>query len=134
MLLALAACSNGGGGPGPATPVELGGTVNVRGSEDVSAGGGELEIAIDLSDFAFDPTFVKVAPGASLRVRVANDGAARHTFTIDPLDVDRVLSPGERRTVRITLPPLDEVVLYYCRFHLGSGMKGAFYVREGASP
>ena len=54
-----------------------------------------------------------------------NEGDSTHTFTIDGLGVDQELKPGESADIDVTLPA-SGTVAYYCRFHKGQGMQGAF--------
>lgn len=139
-LIVAGACSSGRDGssgaqgsspaatsePSQKAPVELSGTVNVHGEADLASKGQTAEIEIEADDFYFQPTFVKGAPGASVTVKLRNEGTAQHTFTIDSLSLDETLAPDARKDVTVTLPSTG-TVNYYCRFHKGQGMQGAFY-------
>ena len=114
---------------GAAAPVELEGDVNEAGTGDAT-GAESLDLA--LQDFSFGPTYVKVTSGQRLTVALTNEGEAPHTFTIDGIGVDQTVQPGESASVEVALP-VAEAVAFYCKFHQGGGMQGAFYVTEGAS-
>jgi plastocyanin len=110
-------------------PVALSGTVNNHGVKDIS---GKDEVDVEQDDFYFGPTFLKAKPGATVKVELENEGEASHTFTIDALKVDVTLAKGEQKDVTVTLPS-SGAVAFYCKFHKGQGMQGAFYFTEGGS-
>ena len=114
---------------GADAPVELEGDVNAAGTSDATGAEG-LDLALE--DFAFGPTYVKVTSGQQLTVALSNEGEAPHTFTIDAIGVDQTVQPGASASVDLALPA-TEAVAFYCKFHKGGGMQGAFYVTEGAS-
>jgi plastocyanin len=113
------------GTSGGSAPVALEGTVNDKGTAEV---GDEVELEMD--DYYFEPTFLKAAPGATVHVELENEGDDGHTFTIDALGIDQEVAPGESATVDVTLPQ-EGAVRFYCRFHGGQGMQGAFFFNEG---
>ncbi|HEV2891508.1 MAG TPA: cupredoxin domain-containing protein [Frankiaceae bacterium] len=137
VLLAATACGgdgdakdggkDGGKADGGGPPVALTGTVNDHGTKD-ARGGGEVEVELD--DFYFGPTFVRAAPGATLTLKLENEGAAAHTLTIDGLGVDVTVQPDAKGEASVTLPA-SGAVRFYCRFHQGQGMQGAFYFNPG---
>jgi plastocyanin len=90
--------------------------------------GDELELEVD--DNYFAPTFVRGTSGQEVTVQLVNEGDASHTFTIDSLSVDEELEGGAESSVTLTLPD-EGAVEFYCRFHEGTGMRGAFYFNEG---
>jgi len=115
-----------------AAPVKLSGTVTEHGAKDVSAKGSSPSVEIEAYDFYFEPTYLKVAPGAKVTIELKNSGKMQHTFTIDGLGVDQTLNPGAKATVQATIPS-SGAVSFFCRFHRGSGMQGAIYVTDGAT-
>jgi plastocyanin len=147
LCLAVAACGGGGnddaGSPGPTggtttsapagtpsgPPVTLSGTVNDKGTKDLA---GDDELALDLGDFYFGPTYVKAAPGATVKVELTNSGQAPHTFTIDDPKVDVTVKAGEDGTATVKLPASGPLA-FYCTFHKAQGMQGAFYFAPGGS-
>jgi plastocyanin len=122
--------SGSGAGGETEAPVELSGEVNNHGDGDAT---GKDDLAVELDDFYFGPTFVKVTSGQKLTLELKNEGEATHTFTSDALSVDQTVEPGKSATVEVTLTDA-EAVAFHCRFHEGSGMQGAFYTKEGATP
>jgi plastocyanin len=117
--------------PGDAgkAPVALSGTVNDHGGKDIS---GKNEVEVEQDDFYFNPTFVKAKPGSTVKVTLSNEGTVPHTFTIDALHVDQTIPKGEKKVVTVTLPS-SGAVAFYCKFHKGQGMQGAFYFNAGDS-
>jgi plastocyanin len=106
-------------------PVQLEGEVSDHGTEEA---GDTLELELD--DFYFGPTFVQAQPGAAVTVTLTNEGDAPHTFTIDDLDIDEEVEPGDSRDVEVTLPD-EGATRFYCRFHDAQGMQGAFFFNAG---
>jgi plastocyanin len=103
----------------------LSGKVNDKGSKTVT--GSSASVDVDLEDFAFSPTFMKVDAGAKVTVNLKNTGKAPHTFTVDGTDVDTQVAPGKTGTATVTAPK-SGVVAYFCKFHKGQGMQGAAVV------
>jgi plastocyanin len=140
-LVALGACggsdsksgSDGGtsssGAKTSTAPVKLAGKVNDKGTKDVSGDGMAPKLEIEADDFYFSPTFVKVAPGATVTVELKNEGKAQHTFTVDG-GVDQQLAPGAKATVTVTAPKSGSLQ-FHCDFHGAMGMQGAFFTGSG---
>jgi len=132
--LALAAALVGPIGTAGATspakakpPVKLDGTVNNTGTKTVKGG----TIAVEVSDYSFDPTFLRAKAGTTVKVKLENKGSAQHTFTIDSQKIDKTLSPGSTTTINVDIPATGTPVNFYCRFHVTSGMQGAFFTKAG---
>ncbi len=106
-------------------PVSLAGTTNAEGDKAVSGGTIEIELS---DEFYFEPTFVKVTKGETVKVHVHNTGKLPHTFTSAPLAVDVLVDPGAEKDLTVTVKGATE---FHCRFHQSSGMQGAFYVQAG---
>jgi plastocyanin len=134
-VLALAAAACGGG---TTTSKSGGGTttgsssstspITNKGTKDVSA---KTESSVEIDDFYFEPTFMKVKDGQQLKLELENEGKAQHTFTITALNIDKVIDPGKKVDVTITFSgPSD--VSFFCRFHGSMGMRGAFFF--GSAP
>jgi plastocyanin len=49
-----------------------------------------------------------------------------HTFTIDALHIDQVVSAGATASVDIKVPTAGSLQ-FYCRFHQSKGMQGAIF-------
>jgi plastocyanin len=118
--------------PSPTVPVQLDGPVNNTGVKDFSGVGTNIAVEFQLNDFAFTPTFIKVLPGTSVNFSLDNMGQSEHTFTIDSLKVDHELEAGGQQEGQFQLPG-EGVTVFYCRYHVGQGMQGAFYFQEGDS-
>lgn len=115
----------------PANPVQLEGPVNNREVRDLTGSGASVTFDMQLTDFAFVPTFVKVLPGANLRINVKNTAPlADHTFTSEAFALDRQLKPGESADMVVQLPQAG-AFRFYCKLHADRGMQGAFYFNEG---
>jgi plastocyanin len=98
---------------GAATPTAPAGAVTVR-----------------AVDFAFNPARLTAQPNQPLTVTVRNEGQAPHTFTIQELNVDVTLQPGQSMTVTFT--PRAASHTFVCRFHAGAGMTGTLTTGGGA--
>lgn len=106
--------------------IELGGqSANDHGSASAR---GEQELALELDDFYFEPTVISGSPGQTLSLRLSNEGSAAHTFTLEEQGIDVELEPGGSAQVEVTFPD-SGLALFFCRFHAGSGMRGALRVR-----
>jgi plastocyanin len=128
VLLLAAACSDDDDGSsdtttGSAPPVSLEGQVNDHGTQDLGAA---TELELEADDFYFGPTYIKAAPGSTVKVTLMNEGSAKHTFTIDGAGIDQELEPEATATVGVTVPASGGLS-FYCRFHRGQGMQGSFF-------
>ena len=119
--------ASGSGSTAEDAPVTLEGQVNNHGTEDLGSGD---ELQLEADDFYFGPTFVKAEAGKTVKVEIKNEGDATHTFTIDGTDVDVEVPAGEDAEAEVELPE-SGATRFYCRFHSGQGMQGAFFFNEG---
>jgi len=85
LICLAAACSSG-----PPGPVSLPGAVVNKGTSDATAGGQAATVTIQTGDDWFNPTYIKVAPGAKVTVDLVDVGTVTHTFTIDGQHIDVV--------------------------------------------
>jgi plastocyanin len=142
LALVATACAEeqgaGGGGGSGGGGEDEGGTVTIagedatsHGSEDVS-GTGELELELD--DFYFEPTVLEGEAGQALTVNLFNEGDAPHTFTIDELQIDEELQPGDEGVTADVTFPESGALVFYCRFHAGQGMRGGLSVEGDLNP
>ncbi len=119
-------------------PVTLSGKVTNKGTKDLTAMGKTIDFSIEaddednLSTFYFKPTFVQVTPGGKVTVEVENEGTVKHNFSITALNIDQNVDKGAKKEVTFTLPS-SGVVNFFCKFHVGSGMQGAFFFTAGGS-
>jgi plastocyanin len=128
--LLVAGCSSSGsdtsstksdGGSSPSVP-GLKGTVNAHGT--VTAKDGKVEIELD--DKYFEPTYIKATAGEELTLELKNEGSLEHNFTLTGTDVDQDIEAGKTATVKVKVP--DASTVYFCEYHQGAGMQGAFVV------
>lgn len=131
--LVVAGCGgdddDGGGETAAAdAPVELEGDVTNEGTAEATGDTAEVEVEVD--DNYFSPTFIQASPGATVTVTLTNAGARPHTFTVDALGIDEELSGGDPVEVEVTVPE-SGATAFYCRFHRGGGMQGAFFLEPG---
>jgi plastocyanin len=78
-----------------------------------SADQATADASVLAKDFEFDQLEYTVAGGSSVFVR--NDDPFLHTFTIDELTIDEVLTPGDE--VLITIPSKPGTYIMYCTPH-----------------
>jgi hypothetical protein len=130
-LMATAAPGSDRATPGPSpaaspspfaspSPVSLAG----HGSATVSH-----DVTIQLTDRGFVPNYIQSTSGHDLNVTLVNTGIRRHGFTIDQLDIDITLDPGQTRTVVVHPAGLDDYT-YLSTAPGDDGMTGTltFYI------
>ena len=88
-------------------------------------------VVLEADDFYFEPAALTADPGQTLSVKVANEGAAEHTFTIDGLGIDAVIAAGEDRVVEVSSSEAGEFE-FYCRYH-SSQMSGTITIGQGGA-
>jgi plastocyanin len=113
-------------------PVTLDGKVNAKGTKDISKSK-RATLEVELDDFYFSPTFIKVKPGEKVTLKIKNEGRASHTFTSTALGADKTLSPDSSTRMTITIPSSGKAFEFHCNFHGSMGMKGAFFTAKGAT-
>jgi plastocyanin len=120
------------GAPSPsATASESGGRYGYgsggsgSGGGSDGGGGGPVTGSVVAANYAFTPSNVTVASGATIEVQNSTPQTP-HTFTVNGQDVDVALDPQSTTEVTIGLPP--GTYAFECRFHAGSGMKGTLIV------
>jgi plastocyanin len=123
--------------PAAGAPVALTGAVTNKGTKDLSSMGTSVHFSLKAdneggSEFYFNPTFLKIAPGAKITVELENEGNKKHNFTITALHVDQDLAPGQKKTITFTLPS-NGAVNFFCEYHRALGMQGAFFSTAGQS-
>ena len=128
--IVLAACGSGGGSPTASGPTggcgkqaHLSGKVSDHGTQNVSGDSVHLEA----DSFFFAPTCVRVSSGNAITVTVTNEGQALHNFTVKSLGIDKDVTGGQSITVQVKLPS-SGVLPFICKYHVSSGMQGAFLV------
>ena len=111
------------GGTSP-QPTANSSPLNNEGTIDATA---MSKFSLELDDSYFKPTFIKAKAGQTFNIELENEGALPHTFTISALSVDHQVAPGTTVEIDLTLPSGTNDVAYFCRFHVGGGMRGAFF-------
>jgi plastocyanin len=121
--------SAGAGGEGES---EGGGSVTIAGQEATSRGSADVSgmdaIDLEVDDFYFEPTVLEGEAGQALTVTMSNAGDAPHTFTVDELNVDHELQPGDEAVSTEVTFPESGALVFYCRFHADGGMLGGLSV------
>ena len=65
--------------------------------------------------------------GGPITVTIANDGQTLHNFSVKSLGIDEDVAGGQSVTVKVKLPS-SGVLPFICKYHVSSGMQGAFLV------
>jgi plastocyanin len=104
--------------------VVAGEEANDHGTKDI-AGASDFELEMD--EFFFRPTVLSGEAGQTITLEVLNQGSNPHTFTLDAIQVDLEVPPGQNATTKVTFPE-SGALLFYCRFHEGGGMRGGLSV------
>jgi plastocyanin len=97
-------------------------TANDHGTKDVS---GESEVEVELDDDYFEPTVLEGTPGQKVTLELENEGGSEHNLTIDELQIDQDVEPGDKAEVEVTFPD-SGTLTFFCKYHRGQGMAGAF--------
>ena len=117
--------------PSPTTESPQGGALTLDGQKPNDHGSrsvvGEDSEDVELDDNYFAPTVLEGSAGQRFTVRLKNEGGTTHTFTIDEQQIEEELQPDEESTVTVTFP-WSGTVIFYCRFHRGTGMFGGLQV------
>ncbi len=126
FALLLVACGGGSHSTPSAscrTQAGLTGKVTDRGVGS-SAG---TSVTLEAGDFFYSPTCVRAPAGATLTVTVKNEGTALHNFSVTSLGIDKDVPVGSTITVQVALPS-SGALAFFCKYHVSSGMQGAFLV------
>jgi plastocyanin len=99
------------------------GTANLMDSKDL-----ELEVKAD--NYAFSPTIIQGKPGLSGVIGIHNESETLHNFSIDAANVNTDISPGGEEEIHITFPK-SGVLVFYCKYHQTSGMRGVLDTTGG---
>jgi plastocyanin len=96
-------------------------------SGDVASGpGGPDATKVIAVDNAFEPDRVELPAGDEAQIEITNEGATRHDFTIEALELSTgVLEPGDVATATVIVPQGE--TMYRCTIH--GGMEGTIVGR-----
>jgi len=95
---------------------------NDHGTKDVS---GESRVEVELDDDYFEPTVLEGKAGERVTLELKNEGSNEHNLTIDELNIDQDVEAGDETEVEVTFPD-SGTLTFYCKYHRGQGMAGAF--------
>lgn len=146
-VLALAACSSGGGSAASGAPPSSAASTSASSSASASTPSGCAALAgldgqvtdhgtgpvsgntvgLTAGDFYFESTCLTASSGGKVSVSVTNSGTALHNFSVTSLGIDEDVAAGESITVDVTLPSTGTLP-FQCKYHVASGMVGAFVV------
>lgn len=107
-----------------------GATFSDHGSRDVT---GQAELELEADDYYFEPTFVRGAPGQTIRLEVDNESGTLHNLSIPSQRIDADLAPHGKAEVEVTIPQ-DGTVRFFCKFHEALGMNGALLAGDAPPP
>jgi len=99
------------------------------GGGDGDGGGDSAEsITAVATEFEFDPADISIAADSAAEIVLDNQGAVEHDLTIDELDVEIYVEPGETNTGSITAGAGTYEI--YCSIpgHREAGMEGTLTV------
>lgn len=116
---------------GAATPSQrtLGSvTFNDHGTGDAR---GKAEFEVEADNFYFEPTFIRGDAGKELTLKVTNESKTKHNLSVAGSAVDTDIDAEGTATVKVTVPA-DGVVLFFCKYHAGSGMNGELLAGDAA--
>jgi plastocyanin len=95
---------------------------NDHGTKDVS---GESKVEVELDDDYFEPTVLEGKPGERVTLELKNEGGSEHNLTIEELQIDQDVEPDDEAEVEVAFPD-SGTLTFYCKYHRGQGMAGAF--------
>ncbi len=99
-----------------------------RGTASVA---GKSELAVAIEDFAFMPTFVQGTAGQRVMLQLTNDTSTPHNLSIPAQQIDHAVPAKSKGSIEVTIPQ-SGVLLFFCKFHTGSGMNGQLITGAGA--
>jgi hypothetical protein len=70
-------------------------------------------LMMELTDRGFIPSRFENAVNSDIVITLTNTGTRPHTFTIDELDVDVSVAPGETKVITLESPPRLGQYIYY---------------------
>jgi glucose/arabinose dehydrogenase/plastocyanin len=95
---------------------------------DTAAGGAGDEITVESVDIDFNPNEFTIPANTDVTIHLPNNGAAQHNFSVEELEIDADIAPGEEQTITINAPAGEYE--YYCDVpgHSEAGMVGTMTV------
>ena len=83
---------------------------------------------VELNDNFFHPKNITVPIGETTTLKLKNKGSLKHTFTVEELNIDVELDPGQEKSITIA-PKNTGTYELICRFHFQRGMVGNLIVK-----
>jgi uncharacterized cupredoxin-like copper-binding protein/mono/diheme cytochrome c family protein len=127
--------------PAPATaaPTAAAAGTPLAGTPQAGAGAEAGDVAtsdqftVESYDISFEPKELAVPSDTEVTILLPNLGVTIHNFSIDALDIDVDIAPGETKEVTFTAP--EGEYEYYCNVpgHKEAGMVGTLIARPMAS-
>jgi plastocyanin len=130
FVLLASACSSGSSSPSAAagsTGETSSSSSSLPSESDIADVSGKTSLPVEADDFYFSPNTIQGTAGQKLTIKVENEGAATHTFTIESQNVDVEVEPGNEAEMSVTFPDSGSVE-FICRFHATQGMTGELRV------
>jgi uncharacterized cupredoxin-like copper-binding protein len=98
---------------------------------EASPGAVAADIAVQASEWRFEPARLGARAGQEVVIEVTNAGTQLHTFTIPSQRVDTgPIGPGETTTVVLQVPDTPSTEEFICTFagHAEAGMVGELVI------
>ncbi|MDQ3877085.1 MAG: cupredoxin domain-containing protein [Actinomycetota bacterium] len=134
LALLMAACGGGNdnsSSSGSSSGDKEGGTITIQGQSANDHGtmdaAGASSVEVEIDDYYFEPTVITGTAGEKVTLELKNEGSATHTFTLPSEKIDEQLSPGDSKSVQVTIPK-SGTALFFCKFHASMGMRGGLEV------
>ena len=138
LVLASGPGTGGGGWWGPmgghmswSSPDHMGGMMGQRSAtgQAPEALPDARQVTVAAGEMWFDPDTIEATAGEPVNLTVVNDGDVFHDLTIDELDLQIDVDPGQRATAGLEIDDPGEYD-YYCSVpsHAGAGMRGTLTV------
>jgi uncharacterized cupredoxin-like copper-binding protein/mono/diheme cytochrome c family protein len=101
--------------------------------ENAGAAAASDQFTVESHDIFFQPTEIDVPSDTEVTILLPNLGASMHNFSIDELNIDVDIQPGETAEVTFTAP--EGTYTYYCNVpgHREAGMEGTLIARPMAA-
>jgi plastocyanin len=96
-------------------------TYNDHGTAGVQ---GKAEVALEVDNFYFSPSFLQGTPGEQVTLAIANASGTMHNITIDATPKVDMDIPAHGKVTVTAVFPQSGVLRFYCEYHAGMGMEG----------
>jgi plastocyanin len=106
-------------------------SANYRGTSDITQSK-DLELEVGAANYAFSPTVIEGKPGLKGIIGIHNESDTLHNFSIDADHINKDVSPGSEEEIPVTFPK-SGVLIFYCKYHQTSGMRGVLDTTGGSA-